>query len=176
MMSIDIVFWMYVLLFGFIGGMRGWAKELLVTFSAILALAINNVLRKFVPLVVGMQDSDINLFWARIIVLTVLVYFGYQTVVSIQHLASRAVRERFQDTVIGVLLGGVNGYFIAGSVLFYLDKAKYPFSQIVAAPTDPNLLTKINNMMLYMPPALLGDPGIYFAIILAFVFIIVVYI
>ena len=109
MMSIDIVFWMYVLLFGFIGGMRGWAKELLVTFSAILALAINHVLRKFVPLVVGMQDSDINLFWARIIVLTVLVYFGYQTVVSIQHLASRAVRERFQDTVIGVLLGGEIG-------------------------------------------------------------------
>ena len=40
MMSIDIVFWMYVLLVGFIGGMRGWAQELLVTFSAILALAI----------------------------------------------------------------------------------------------------------------------------------------
>ena len=38
------------------------------------------------------------------------------------------------------------------------------------------MVTKINNMMLYMPPQLLGDPGIYFAIILAFVFIIVVYI
>ncbi len=176
MMSIDIVFWMYVLLFGFIGGMRGWAKELLVTFSAILALAINHVLRTYLPLVRSMDEADINLFWARVIILGVLVYFGYQTVVSIQHLASRAVRERFQDTVIGVILGGVNGYFIAGSVLFYLDKARYPFSQIVTAPTDPTLLSKINNMMLYMPPQLLGDPGIYFAIILAFVFIIVVYI
>jgi uncharacterized membrane protein required for colicin V production len=175
-MSIDIVFWMYVLLFGFIGGMRGWAKELLVTFSAILALAINHVLRTYLPLVRSMDEADINLFWARVIILGVLVYFGYQTVVSIQHLASRAVRERFQDTVIGVILGGVNGYFIAGSVLFYLDKARYPFSQIVTAPTDPTLLSKINNMMLYMPPQLLGDPGIYFAIILAFVFIIVVYI
>jgi uncharacterized membrane protein required for colicin V production len=176
MMSIDIVFWMYVLLFGFIGGMRGWAKELLVTFSVILALAINHVLRTYLPLVRTMDEADINLFWARVIILGVLVYFGYQTVVSIQHLASRAVRERFQDTVIGVILGGVNGYFIAGSVLFYLDKARYPFSQIVTAPTDPTLLSKINNMMLYMPPQLLGDPGIYFAIILAFVFIIVVYI
>ena len=61
-------------------------------------------------------------------------------------------------------------------MITYLDKAKYPFSQIIAAPVDPNLVTKINNMMLYMPPQLLGDPGIYFAIILAFVFIIVVYI
>ena len=41
MMSIVVVFWMYVFLFAFIGGMRGWAKELLVTFSAILALAIS---------------------------------------------------------------------------------------------------------------------------------------
>ncbi len=176
MMSIDVVFWMYVLLFGFIGGMRGWAKELLVTFSVILALAINHVLRTYVPLVKSMVDSDMNLFWARVIVLGVLVYFGYQTVVSIQHLASRAVREKFQDTVIGVMLGGVNGYFIAGSVLYYLQVANYPFRQIVSAPTDPALINKINNMMLYMPPQLLGEPGIYFAIIIAFVFIIVVYI
>ena len=176
MMSIDIVFWMYVLLFGFIGGMRGWAKELLVTFSAILALAINHVLRKYVHLVQGMQEADMNLFWARVIILGVLVYFGYQTVVSIQHLASRAVRERFQDTVVGVILGGINGYFIAGSLLNYMQVANYPFTQIVSRPTDPALINKINNIMLYMPPQLLGEPGIYFAIILAFVFIIVVYI
>jgi len=31
MMSIIYVFWMYVLLFAVIGGMRGWAKELLVS-------------------------------------------------------------------------------------------------------------------------------------------------
>jgi hypothetical protein len=30
--------------------------------------------------------------------------------------------------------------------------------------------------MSYMPPRLLGEPGIYFAIILAFVFVLVVYI
>ena len=38
------------------------------------------------------------------------------------------------------------------------------------------LLATVNNMMLYMPPQLLGEPGIYFAIIIAFVFVLVVYI
>ena len=33
MMSLAIVFWMYVILFAIIGGMRGWAKEILVSFS-----------------------------------------------------------------------------------------------------------------------------------------------
>jgi len=173
--SLVYFFWMWVFLFAFIGGMRGWAKELLVTFSAILALAISHVLRKYVPLVSGMDEWDINLFWARVIILGVLVYFGYQTVVSVQHLASQAVRERMQDSLIGVLLGGVNGYLIAGSVLYYMHVAAYPFPQVISAPTEPLLMSTINLMMLYMPPALLDEPGIYFAIIIAFVFVIVVY-
>jgi uncharacterized membrane protein required for colicin V production len=176
MMSIVYVFWMYVILFAIIGGMRGWAKELLVSFSVILSLAINHVLRKYVPIAQGLADTDMNLFWVRTLVLGVMVYFGYQTVVSIQHLASRAVREKFQDTFIGILLGGFNGYLIAGSVLYYMRAANYPFSRVISAPTDENLINTVNQMMLYMPPQLLGEPGIYFAIIIAFVFVIVVYI
>ena len=38
MISILSAFWMFVILFGLIGAMRGWAKELLVVFSVVLAL------------------------------------------------------------------------------------------------------------------------------------------
>ena len=176
MMSIVYVFWMYVILFAFIGGMRGWAKELLVTFSVILSLAINHVLRKYVPIAQGLAETDLNLFWVRTVILTVMVFFGFQTVVSIQHLASRAVRERFQDTFIGILLGGFNGYLISGSLLYYMHVANYPFSKVITAPNEQNLINTVNQMMAYMPPQLLGEPGIYFAIIVAFVFVIVVYI
>jgi len=167
---------MYVLLFGVIGAMRGWAKELLVAFSVILALALNHVMRKYIPLANSMAETDPALFWVRTIVLLVLVYFGYQTVVSIPHLASRAARERLQDTLFGGFLGGLNGYLIAGTVLYYINVADYPFQNVISKPTDPNLLQAVNQMMLYMPPQLLGEPGIYFAMILAFVFVIVVYI
>lgn len=176
MMSIVYLFWMYVILFAFIGGMRGWAKELLVSFSVILSLALNHVLRKYVPVAATLAETDQALFWVRTIILGVLVYFGYQTVVSIPHLASRAARERLQDTLFGVIVGGLNGYFVAGSVLYYMHIANYPFPQIISKPADQTLLQTVNQMMLYMPPTLLGEPGIYFAIILAFVFVIVVYI
>ena len=176
MMSIVYLFWMYVILFAIVGGMRGWAKELLVSFSVILALALNHVLRRYIPIAQSLNETDVSLFWVRTIILIVLVYFGYQTVVSIPHLASKATRERLQDTLFGIILGAVNGYLIAGTILFYMHVANYPFPNIISKPADPALQQTVNQMMLYMPPQLLGEPGIYFAIILAFVFVLVVYI
>ena len=176
MMSIIYVFWMYVLLFAIIGWMRGWAKELLVSFSVILSLALNHVIRRYIPLAANLADTDVSLFWVRTIILLVLVYFGYQTVISIPHLAAKGRTEKLQDTLFGAFLGGLNGYLVAGSVLYYINVANYPFPEVITRPTDPDLLNRVNQMMLYMPPQLLGEPGIYFAIILAFVFVLVVYI
>jgi hypothetical protein len=176
MMSVVYLFWMYVILFAIVGGMRGWAKELLVSFSVILALALNHVIRRYIPIAQNLSETDTSLFWVRTIILLVLVYFGYQTVVSIPHLASRAARERLQDSLFGVIMGALNGYLIAGTILFYMHVADYPFETVISKPADPNLLQTVNQMMLYMPPQLLGEPGIYFAIILAFVFVLVVYI
>jgi uncharacterized membrane protein required for colicin V production len=81
MVSLDIIFWMFIILFAIIGGMRGWAREILVTFSSILALFILSVMEKFVPFV---RDSLLlgnatELFWLRAAVLGALVFFGYQT-------------------------------------------------------------------------------------------------
>lgn len=176
MMSIVYVFWMYVVLFAFIGWMRGWAKELLVAFAVILALALNHVIRRYVPLAANLPESDPTLFWVRVIILLVLVYFGYQTVISIPHLAAKGRTEKLQDTLFGAFLGGLNGYLVAGSVLYYIHIADYTVQKVITKPTDPALLATVNQMMLYMPPQLLGEPGIYFAIILAFVFVLVVYI
>lgn len=176
MMSIVYIFWMYVILFAIVGGMRGWAKELLVAFSVILALALNHVIRRYIPIAAGLSETDVSLFWIRTIILIVLVFFGYQTVISIPRLAARAARERLQDTLFGVIMGAFNGYLIAGTILYYLHLADYPFPKIISRPADPALLQTINEMMLYMPPQLLGEPGIYFAVILAFIFVLVVYI
>jgi uncharacterized membrane protein required for colicin V production len=176
MMSIVYLFWMYVILFGLVGWMRGWAKELLVAFSVILALALNHVVHKYIPIARGLPENDVSLFWVRTIILLVLVYFGYQTVISIPHLASKAARERLQDTLFGAFLGAINGYLIAGSILYYMHVAEYPFENVISRPADPTLQQTVAQMMLYMPPQLLGEPGIYFAIILAFVFVLVVYI
>ncbi|MFO3798024.1 MAG: hypothetical protein ACK8QZ_12230, partial [Anaerolineales bacterium] len=115
--------------------------------------------------------------WFRTIVLGVVVFFGYQTVISVPRLASKALRERFQDSLFGIVLGALNGYLIAGSVLYFLDQAKYPFPQVVLPPAaNSELAETLKRMMDYMPPAILGEPGIYFAVILSFIFVLVVYI
>ena len=176
MMSVVYIFWMYVVLFALVGWMRGWAKELLVYFSVLLALALNHVLRRYIPLAQNLPETDQSLFWVRTIILLTLVYFGYQTVMSISHLAAKGRTEKLQDTLFGAFLGALNGYLVAGSILYYIHIADYPFQNVMSKPADPAVLQAVNQMMLYMPPQLLGEPGIYFAIILAFVFVLVVYI
>jgi uncharacterized membrane protein required for colicin V production len=176
MMSIVYLFWLFVILFGVVGLMRGWAKELLVAFSVILALGLNHVLRRYIPIAQNLPETDESLFWVRTIILLVLVYFGYQTVISISLLAAKAARERLQDSLFGAIMGALNGYLIVGTILFYMHVADYPFPEVISKPADPALLQTVNQMMLYMPPQLLGEPGIYFAIIIAFIFVLVVYI
>ncbi len=89
---------------------------------------------------------------------------------------TKAARERLQDALFGAVLGGFNGYLIAGTALFYNHDARYPFPNIISPATDPGIVDTITRMMAYMPPRFLGEPGIYFAVIIILIFIIVVYI
>jgi len=176
MVSLAFVFWMYVVLFAIIGGMRGWAKEILVTFSVILALTFTTLLSNYIPFIrdVLQKDSKPLFFWLRTIILILLVFFGYQTP-NIPRFAAKMTRERLQDIILGVVIGALNGYLIAGTIWFYMADAGYPFSNTISAPTGE--IAKVTDAMLhYMPPKLLGIPGIYFAVVIAFMFVIVVFI
>jgi len=176
MMSLVYVFWMYVILFGAIGMLRGWAKELLVAFSVIVALTLNHVMRKYVPVVQQLEAESTSLFWVLALVLMALVFFGYQTVAIIPHLQSKATRERLQDALFGLIVGGVNGYLIAGTLLFYLAQSLYQALPNIVLPPNAETEAAVQELMAYMPPQLFGEPGIYFAVILCFIFVIVVFI
>jgi hypothetical protein len=69
----------------------------------------------------------------------------------------------------------VNGYFVMGSVWWFLNDAKYPFPTVVSTPTG-DLLTLVDKYMTVLPPALLGTPAIYFAVAIAFAFVLMVFI
>lgn len=180
MVSLVVVFWMYVVLFGIIGAMRGWARELLVSFALILALFIVSTLERFVPFIRDTLAQDARtLFWTRTLIILALVFFGYQTP-NIPRLAqsNRFARERLQDILLGVVLGALNGYLIIGSIWFYLDAAGYPFPNIISAPPGGTAVGDTTaRMMALMPPQLLGgSSAIYFAVALAFAFVLVVFI
>jgi uncharacterized membrane protein required for colicin V production len=158
--------------------MRGWARELLVSFSVILALFLLSVLEKFVPFIRDtlMVNNPNSFFWLRSILLLSLVFFGYQTP-KFPKLANsgRFIRDHFQDILLGLFLGAVNGYLIFGSLWFFLDDAGYPFSFILAPDLNSEVGIIAQELLSFMPPELLGSPTIYFAVAIAFVFVLVVF-
>lgn len=178
MVSLHIVFWMFVLLFALIGAMRGWARELLVAFGVIIALFILSVLERFVPFIRDILTTGApkTLFWMRSLVLLAMVFFGYQTP-NLPRLSGsdRFARERLQDTLLGFFLGALNGFLIFGSLWYYLNDANYPFP-IVSPPVVGTLSgDAAARIMPFLAPHWLGAPVIYFAVAICFVFVLVVF-
>lgn len=179
MIGLNVLFWIFVILFGLIGSMRGWAKELLVSFAVILALFFIKVLEAFVPFIRDtlLFNPGAPLFWMRIGILTALVFFGYQSP-NIPRLASgnRFARERLQDTLLGLFLGALNGYLIFGTLWFYLHESGYPFPIIIPPQPGTAIGEAADRIIPILPPRWLGTPAIYFAVAIAFAFVLVVFI
>ena len=176
MISLNFTFWLLVVIFGLIGVFRGWAKELLVSFSLVLSLAFNALLRRYVPVVNTLPDDGTALLWIRIIIILTLVFFGYQTV-GLPRFASKAAREKLQDSLLGFVLGAVNGYLVIGSIWFYMHQALYPFTSYITAPVKGTPMGDAALALIpILAPRLLGEPAIYFAVMLAFIFVLVVFI
>ncbi len=177
MVSINIVFWLFIILFAVIGAMRGWAKELLVSFSIILALFIISVLDTYVPpMQPFLNGQNSTSFWTQSLIVLLLAFFGYQTP-NIPNIPSGKLgRDKLQDALFGFVLGAFNGYLIVGSLWFFLDQAKYFYNFILApipgTPAGDAALRLITNL----PPEWLTIPIVYFAIAVAFLFVVVVFI
>jgi hypothetical protein len=175
MMSLSAVFWMFLMVFAVIGGFRGWAKEILVAFSIVAALAIDTMLIRFFPPVGTLLiEQSSTAFYIRAAIVLTLAYFGYQTPnLPAFSGGGRFAREKLQDWLLGSIIGLINGYLIVGSLWSYMAQAEYiGVEAFVSPPVDEAVIRYLN----YMPPLILGFPNIIFAIIIAFVFVIIVFV
>ncbi len=177
MVSLVVLFGMFVILFGIIGAMRGWAKELLVTSAVVLGLFINAILETYVDAyreAMALQPLG-NQFLIRAGLLVLLAFFGYQTP-QIRALQPKLVRERLEEVLLGLFLGLLNGYLLVGSVWYYLHQAGYPTNLVVQPEQGSQLAAQIETIVGSLPPGLLAVPYVYFAVGVVFVFIIVVFV
>ncbi|MCJ7694438.1 MAG: hypothetical protein MUO40_03345 [Anaerolineaceae bacterium] len=172
MISLSVFFWIFVGLFAIIGAIRGWSKELLVTFSGVLGIFIVTVL---LPLIDNSMTST-SLFWAQTIIFALVVFFGYQTP-NFRKLSEsgRFVRETIKDTVIGMILGTFNGYMIIGSLWYYMDKAGYPLTSITAPDQTTAVGQYAAKILAIVPPVVMTGNFVYFAIAIAFVIVLVIF-
>lgn len=200
MISIMYAFWLFLILFGLIGAMRGWAKELLVVFSIILSLFLIYVLEHFTSYVEPFQEvlarvenlsdqTDFTSlppfiqeelqtqFWIRAAIVGVLAFFGYQTP-RLATLREKARREKVQDVLFGLILGLISGYFIVGTLWWYMDAAYYPFTPYITAPQPDHPMGEAALRALnYFPPVFASNQiGLFFAVVISFMFVLVVFI
>ncbi len=177
MVSLNVVFWLFVVIFAVIGTMRGWAKELLVSFSIILALFIIAVLGVYVtPLQPFLNGANSTSFWTQTTIVALLAFFGYQTPNIPRIGGGKFAREKLQDALFGAVLGAFNGYLIMGSIWFYLHQAQYIYDFISAPiPGTPGGDAALR-LVAILPPTWLTIPVVYFAVAISFLFVVVVFI
>lgn len=186
MITLTFFFWTFVFVFAIVGAMRGWAQELLVAFSIILGLFIITVLG-LVPVVkdmvgVGFVNENGNpigglpatAFYIRSALIIALTFFGYQTprIQSKRIQAATTRSGRMQDTILGIIVGGINGYLVVGTLWFFLIQADY-FLGFVEQPGGANA-EAANRIIELLPPMLLNGNAVYFAVALAFAFVVIV--
>lgn len=178
MIAILIAFYVMIGFFAIMGAVRGWAKELLVIFSVILALALIYILENLVPgLKVTLKNNSTLDFWVRVGILIVMVFFGYQSPRFARIARAAERRDQIQDTLLGFILGAVSGYFVIGTLWWFIAQAGY-FPPYVTKPVPGTAMGDMaNQIAAYLPPEyLLKSPNIFIAIVVAFIFVIIVFI
>ena len=123
MLPIHTVFLILTVLFGLIGGLRGWAKEIIVVCSVIVALFFQHVL--LLPMLpfgnLFYNLSPATQFYTRSVVFIIIAVFGYASPTVISRIGAKVARERLQDILLGFFIGLLNGFLIVGTLLAFLD-------------------------------------------------------
>lgn len=177
MISFYSLFWVFIVLLAVIGTTRGRTKEFIVSLSAIVGIFLNLLLETYVPFYRDLMQTAFptQLFLMRSGVLLLVVIMGYVTPAIPQVMIRADMMRpvgRIRNFFWGSTLGALNGYLIIGSILYYLNQAGYPFTFML--PPDPSLPGGAMTLAMIpkLPPAVLTPPGIYFALVIAFVIVI----
>lgn len=178
MISLQVIFWIFVVIFAVIGAVRGWAREVLVIFSCVLGIFILFILENYANFAKegALFSNPTSHFWLQAVLFGSLVFFGYQSPnlpALVGHV--RFINNSPVDHLAGLFLGALNGYFIFGSLWFFMDVAGYPFSIITAPEEGTKIGNAAINMLAYLPPHWLISPAVYFSAALALALVLVVF-
>jgi hypothetical protein len=171
MMRLEFVLVLFCVLFATIGTQRGWAKELLVTFSSIVALFVLEIFSRYIPFIRDLlnQPSE-GAFFLKTAIMLGLVFAGYQTPNISRIPAAKLRREKLSDALLGLVIGFLNGFIVIGSIWYFMRVADYPFREVITPPGEDVWIVR------YLVPAWLSAPFIYVAVALAFIFVLVLFI
>lgn len=178
MMELSAILLMMAIFFAIIGFLRGWNKEIVATAGIVLGLF---ALFQFDTLLRGTLLANVSrdqVFFVQTGIFIAIVFFAYQTrsVMGADLNRVREGRDALQNSVLGGLLGFLNGYLIWGSIWYFMDINEYPLAPYVIAPSPGSPSAQTQNIL---PLVLLGGgPGgsgdlLAVAVIVLFVFVLI---
>ncbi|MFW5708720.1 MAG: CvpA family protein [Chloroflexota bacterium] len=139
MIQLSVFMWVMALIFAYVGYLRGWNKEMIATSGIILGLfalfQFNDTLNDLLVAVPADQR-----FLVRAVIFGIIVFFAYQTRALIGEDAERRRgsdgRDSLQSSVLGGIIGFLNGYLIWGSLWYFMHITDYPLSPYISAPLE----------------------------------------
>jgi len=133
---IEVFFGALVVMFGLVGLVRGFLRELGVTMVMVFVLfflsLVDPVVTKGIERLLnllsveaGADKMPLYTCWVHLAVVMVAAFVSYEGE-TLAFAGSNPAGA--PGTVLGLMLGLVNGYLIAGSLWYYMDKYNYPIS------------------------------------------------
>jgi hypothetical protein len=105
--SLQVIFWLLVIIFAIIGAVRGWASEVLVTFSSVLGIFILFILENFAGFAKEstLFTDPVSNFWLKAVFLRVWSLLGIRRPISRAFRHARFMYKSTVDHLAGLLMG-----------------------------------------------------------------------
>ena len=180
MINANIVFILFVAIFGFIGAMRGWVREVIVTASLVLGIFVLNQLgEKWNGVVNGFTTQHTTEQWLlRAAPLFIIGFFGYLGPAVVRSRFEQSTRGRLEQGMLSFIIGMVNGYILFSTLAFIAWRAGILDSPPKPAPnTSPLFLTPVGgwgDLVFIKSAALTVLQGSTLVIVLIAVFLFVI--
>lgn len=160
MIQLSAMLWTLAIFFAIIGFLRGWNKELISLAGIILGLF---ALFQFDSILRGTLLSNISrdqVFLVQAGIFIAIVFFAYQNRTVFgndddggRRGNNREGRDSLQESILGAILGFVNGYLIWGSLWYFMDINEYPLAPNIVAPAPGSPSDQARSLL---PLVLLG--------------------
>ncbi len=151
---VEVVFLILIGLFGAIGVVRGWQRELGVTTMLLLTLFVieflltTSVGQRVESFLTGAGVSQEQLLviesMAAVGLLLLVTFISYQGLGLVYPGSSK-------NSFLSLMIGLLNGYLFAGSLWYYLARANWPLANVV-----PDYSQFYDFFVQILPPAIFG--------------------
>lgn len=151
---VESLFIVLILLFGMVGVVRSWERELGVTTMLLISLfliiflfgaeASGRITGRMSILGMGDQQVTVLVSLLAVLLLLVIAFISYQGI-GLTYPGSG------KKPTLSLAVGLINGYLLAGSIWYYLARADWPMMSVV-----PTYSAFYNFFVRLLPPAIFG--------------------